>query len=327
MADDANPKRPSVPPIARFGFLQVPKIPIPALDLASQWAKSGIDTRVLENFQNIAKVTAPSAQVLENLQAVSRIIETQAAAFGRIQATLDAAAKIWTVPGWAETWSELIKNLDLDMWAWEPPNWPDEWDMSDKEYEVMNTILNEDGIPLMWVPRGEIVRSLFDAASRSERIAILLGRRDDIVDDCRAVVDDVAASGHDTTLASEALAAFAGGFHVAAQALAVNVLDHAVVPFVGKHKEVPAKVKIDVLEEGIGLLRLNASLAPLGPAWTPWTPNAGSGAPPDLSRHVTVHGGDPSHYTEANSLLAQMLMVSVLRGFADWADRNNREAA
>jgi hypothetical protein len=327
MSDDADGMRPNFPPIVRFGIAQVPKIPLPTLDLASQWAKSSIDTRVLENFQRIAKVTAPSAQVLENLQAMARIVEPQAAAFGRIQATLDAVAKISAVPRWADTWSQLIKDLDLGVWAWEPPNWPEEWDMSDEDYEIMNTILNEDGIPLMWVPRGEIVRSLFGATNRSERIAVLLGRRDDIVVDCRAVVDNLAASGRDTTLALEALAAFAGGFHVAAQALAVNVLDHAVVPFVGKHKEVPAKVRIDVLEEGIGLLRLNASLAPLGPAWTPWTPGVGSGAPSDLSRHVTVHGGDPSHYTEVNSLLAQMLMVSVLRGFADWAGRDNREAA
>ena len=89
----------------------------------------------------------------------------------------------------------------------------------------------------------------------------------------------------------------------------------------------PTKVKIDVLEEGIGLLRLNASLKPLRPAWTPWTPSERSSAPQDLSRHVTVHGGDPSHYTEANSLLTQMLMVSVLRGFADWTDREQHDAA
>ncbi len=68
MSDDADGMRPNVPPIVRFGIPQVPKIPLLALDLANQWARSSIDLRVLENFPKIAKVTAPSAQVLENLR-------------------------------------------------------------------------------------------------------------------------------------------------------------------------------------------------------------------------------------------------------------------
>ena len=81
--------------------------------------------------------------------------------FSRIQATIDAATKMSAMPRWSETWSQLIKNLDVGAWAWEPPNWPEDWEMSDEDYYTMSTIVNVDGIPLMWVPRGEIVQSLF----------------------------------------------------------------------------------------------------------------------------------------------------------------------
>ena len=325
MSGDTAGTRPNLP--ANFAILKSPNIPLIGPDLASHWARLRIDIGVLDNLQRLSNVTPPSTRIFENLQAISQIVEANTASLARFQLSIDAALRLSTVPPWTVVWSQLVEGLDLSIWSWEPPNWPEEWEMSDEEYAVMNTILNDDGIPLIWVPRREIVRSLFAATCRADRVAVLLRRRGDIVVDCREVVDDLRRSGRDTTLASEALAAFAGGFHHAAQALAVNVLDHAVVPHIGKHKDVPTKVKIDVLDEGVGLLRLSASLAPLGRAWAPWTPSLGGLVPQDLSRHVTVHGGDPAHYTEQNSLLAQMLMTSVLRGLADWEDRDGREAA
>jgi hypothetical protein len=86
-------------------------------------------------------------------------------------------------------------------------------------------------------------------------------------------------------------------------------------------------VRIDVANEGIAVLRLNAALAPLGPAWTPWTRAEGQTVLTDLSRHVTVHGADTEQYTEAHSMIALLFMVSVLPGFADWEDRPKREVA
>ena len=77
MSDDAERERQNVSPIVRFGVPQLPRIPLPALDLASQWARTNAD--LLENIRKIAIAAAPSARMLENVRAMSQMVDTQAA--------------------------------------------------------------------------------------------------------------------------------------------------------------------------------------------------------------------------------------------------------
>ena len=87
--------------------------------------------------------------------------------------------------------------------------------------------MNDEGIPLIWVPRGNIVGALMSASGTAKRHAILIGARDDVVADCLAVLAEVTAlelvplAG----LAADSGRALRDGHCAASQALSANVFD------------------------------------------------------------------------------------------------------
>lgn len=207
----------------------------------------------------------------------------------------------------------LFHDLQLpDPARFDPPNWPTDLDIS-----IVTEILNEDGIPLVWVPRLEIVKLLVEAPDRSSRIAILLDRVDDLIEDCRQVlagIDDPTLL-EQLPLVIEAVDAFASGHQRPAHALAVVVTETVVKRAVaGGYKAVAKKVLFDPEAVPWHRLRLTASLAPIGPFFTDWFPSWGTPPPDALSRHVSVHQAATSHYSPANAVVAMLLATSVLRG-------------
>lgn len=48
-------------------------------------------------------------------------------------------------------------------------------------------MVQDEGIPLVWVPRGEIVSDVLAAPDRQARIKILLARSGEVMQDCRDV--------------------------------------------------------------------------------------------------------------------------------------------
>ena len=80
-------------------------------------------------------------------------------------------------------WAEELRK------RWWPPNWPAEL----PDFDVLNTILNDDGIPLVWVPRAAIVAQLLSAADRTDRIAILMQQRAAVIADCEAAASELRA--------------------------------------------------------------------------------------------------------------------------------------
>jgi hypothetical protein len=90
---------------------------------------------------------------------------------------------------------------------------------------------------------------------------------------------------------------------------------------IGKYKVAKDFAKIDdpkylTMTE----LRFRAALAPIGPFYVTWWPSTGDPMPEQLSRHVTVHQADPTHYTHGNATIAIMLLASVLRGVQEYLD-------
>jgi hypothetical protein len=67
-----------------------------------------------------------------------------------------------------------------------PPNWPDDIDL-----DKVTTIVQDEGLPLVWVPRAEIVTELLAAPDRTARVEVLLTHLDEVVDACRVVLGDV----------------------------------------------------------------------------------------------------------------------------------------
>lgn len=196
-----------------------------------------------------------------------------------------------------------------------PPNWP-----SDIDIENVTTIVQDDGLPLVWVPRAAIVTELLAAPDRAARIDILLSHTDELAEDCRTVLGDVShesLSGQ-LPLAVKALDAYEEGHYEAAQALAVTITETAVARALGnKYAEVKQKVLFDPEFVRFTDMRLRAALAPIGPFYTTWYASSGTPVPAALSRHVTVHQADRQHYTRGNATVAVLLVTSVLRALQE----------
>lgn len=198
-----------------------------------------------------------------------------------------------------------------------PPNWP-----NNIELDRVITVVQDDGIPLVWVPRAEVVREVLSAADRSARTDVLLEHVDQLVDDCRAVLDGIPAGPlkDQTYLALKALDALQEGHVEAAQALAVLVTETAVSRTLGRKYPVVKKQVFFNSTVTFGALRLRAALAPIGPFYQPWWPQPGQAPPSSLSRHVSVHQADRTHYTRANAVIAVLLATSVLRGLQEFSE-------
>lgn len=198
-----------------------------------------------------------------------------------------------------------------------PPNWPDGAD-----WEQIVTVIQDDGIPLVWVPRAGIVEAVVSAPTRAERIRIIVGRCADIVEDCRFILSEVADAelAGQVALARAAVEALAAGHHQAAQALAVVVTETAVATAID-HRYANVKREVKVADPGaltLADLRLRAALAPVGSFYTPWWPDSGNPPPEALSRHVSVHQADVEHYSLENALLSVMLVSSILPALSEF---------
>jgi hypothetical protein len=194
--------------------------------------------------------------------------------------------------------------------------------------DTITEVINDDGIPIVWVPRESIVEQVLAAGSRPARIAILLEHAADVASDCRAVLDEVTEPtlAGQIPLAVRALEAIADGHPEAAQALATVVTETAVAGALsGKYKEVKKVVQFDPDAVPWTRLRLAAALGPIHRFYTTWFKSWGTPAPDELSRHVTVHEADVSHYTPGNALVAVLLVTSVLRALQELQEGARRD--
>lgn len=234
--------------------------------------------------------------------------------FGKFMPKIDFSEFLRFEPagGWDKWWAN-----------WWPPNWP-----RDIDPNAMQALLNDEGLPLVWVPRAEIVTQVLAAGSREERVAVLVARRAQVAEDCRAVLDDIAHPRLLTQrrLLEAAVDALAAGHDEAAQSLAVLVAETAVLLAAaaghidgladrkGIYDRVKDAVRVDLDNAPPWLLRVAASLAPVAGFFTKFHPHQGDPVPEGVSRHVTVHFAFDEHYTEEHAVVAVLLMASVVRG-------------
>ena len=223
----------------------------------------------------------------------------------------------------------LVKFPVLDFHLppdWYPPNWEeapgqDVDDLADKAI----AIIQSEGIPLVWVPRPETVRALVRAADADAHHTILLASRDDISDDCTAVLTEItdAELMPLADLGAHALAALRDGRAAPAQALATNVFDTLLrdmgrrgVVFGGplgyfKYDKVRKRIEPVSDETLISRYRAACVLAAAVPALQEYEP--GDPAPVRFVRHATAHCAGPEQYTPVNAIVAVLLMASMLR--------------
>jgi hypothetical protein len=206
-----------------------------------------------------------------------------------------------------------------------PQNWPAS--LSAKLWAA-RSIIEAEGIPLVYVPRADVVGMVFEAASREERVTILLAHQDEILDDCDGAltVDLHSYVKGQVPLVRQAVASYRSGHVAASQALSVVVCDTLVRANVAaKHTTAKATAAGADLKQAImaDILRVELALAPVVKLLTEWSPEGGKPEPNELSRHVTVHHATDAHLREDNALVAVMLATSLIRGFSEmheWFD-------
>jgi hypothetical protein len=221
---------------------------------------------------------------------------------------------------------DLLKTLKVATDAWWsvlPANWPRK--LGERRLAQIVAIIQDEGLPMAWVPPVEVVEEMLGAIDRTERVEVLLANKQAILDGCRAVTAEVDLHmlAEQRPLVEDAIEALAAGHHRSAQALATVTTE----TMIGRHVDeayhrVLKKVRIGS-DDSLLQVRLLAALAPAGIFYVAWSPKSGKPAPEELSRHVVVHQAHKGHFTESNALIAVMLACSVLRGIGEklvWED-------
>ncbi len=181
---------------------------------------------------------------------------------------------------------------------------------------VASTALDE-GLPLSWIPRREIVVALVEADGPRARRLILSEFRNDILDDCEAAL---AASGHELAVQCRfAISALRHGHFAPAQSHAANIVDsivHAFAPSVSRSQLVE-RSRRDFNEVPLRLAAPYLTLRPLDRAFVQWRPSSGKPPPTHFARHPTAHAvGHPGVFDPTHALIAVMLAVSLTVQFA-----------
>ncbi|MFE5702191.1 hypothetical protein [Rhodococcus koreensis] len=263
--------------------------------------------------------------------------------FQQISSSMSALASI-KIPDITLGFQEIAKQVTPGLEAMRralrrryPQNWPDDLRPFSDE-STIRLIVQDEGIPLAYIPRPEIVSAVVEAENRKRRIDVLLGRREDIIDDCLAVLDDEALHRKveaQVPLMRDALYALRDGHTSAAQALAIVVCDTLICTHIAD-SHTAAKRQAGVVLDDLELvfradyLRIALAIAPVVGLLTSWTPKSPYPAPSELSRHVTIHQATPDHLRPDNALIAVMMGTSLLLAFselAEWRDARERKPA
>lgn len=199
--------------------------------------------------------------------------------------------------------SDLIGAFD----RWIPANLRNNADL-----DGVAVLALDEGLPLSWIPRSEIVAELLAADGSEARLAILQARQHDILDDCETALADVDHEWARQCLnASQALRA---GFDAPAQSHAANIIDSVVLHLHGKNAR--GRARQDARREfddlPLQLAAENLTIRPLFRAFVTWWPSSNMVPPEYFSRHTTAHAvGYPNVFGPTSALMAVMLATSL----------------
>lgn len=231
--------------------------------------------------------------------------------------------------------ADMAAKLDRRLKAkYFPPNLRD---ASATAYDVWNAVY-EDGLPLVWVPRTELVDQLLETKSYQARLQFLTSVADAVLEDCRqelrAVTDPEFSDYREAT--EEAADALEAGLYRSAQALAANILEASLMEFWGPDERYALRKKGDkkggvimfaTLEEAlesvtddpesVDLTRVLLHFAAVWHAYGREHNEPLDQGPLRFNRHATSHGIGQSRYSPGNALVAVMLASSHLRTLQD----------
>ena len=301
-----------IEPQAREAFRAFDKLSTQTLDAARQAleaAPSAAEAGELRRMaEQVADTPMPPRSLLEELRDTHAQLIPDDAVVDAASQTVNGRLNI-PDPATTRRLHSLVRVFEEEA----PPNW--------HGYSVSHgdawRLATDEGLVLIWIPRGEIVVDLVGAPDEPSRREILDQRGDDIVHDCLEAVDVVEAPklSECRNRVREALRAYREGHRTAAQALAAaaftylgeQILDGRKlshlrkVPWYSSGEVTLARYRVAVL--------VDAAIVASAQTGRPGTSTA---APGRFNRNATVHNINDHQYTSANAVSALMLASALL---------------
>ncbi|MEV6168226.1 hypothetical protein AB0L99_08370 [Streptomyces sp. NPDC051954] len=182
----------------------------------------------------------------------------------------------------------------------------------------LRSLAREHGIPVAWVPPPGVLRRLVEADTvHAAKLKILAESQQEILDLCvekHAECTDEWLE-EEADVAGKALAAWQDGHLQAAAALALLGSEDLMyqVTRVARAKSYAGLKEAAQKEPDGWFQHAQYTLAPLEPLYTQYWPKNNDPLPESLSRHAVVHNFPLEHLNEGHSIVAVMLMISILR--------------
>lgn len=176
----------------------------------------------------------------------------------------------------------------------------------------------DEGLPVAWVPRHEIIDELLRAVTPEERLAILDRRADDILDDCEAALEGIEHEWAEQCRSS--VSSFRHGFVGPAQSHAGNIIDSIIYAVLGRsgRDDATRRAQQEYNDLPLHVAVENLVLRPLFFGFIKWYPGSGDPIPDHFARHPTAHAvGQPGVFSRRNALIAVMLATSLTVQFWD----------
>jgi hypothetical protein len=279
-----------------------------SIQLASSIAVPVIDPKWIEQLTKSIDVSA-IARANELILANSAVVaasQQQADALAAIAAKFDYSALTKQLSSVFEgfDWEALRRAVE----SWLPSNLRSAHDL-----DTVARLSLDEGLPLAWVPRAEIVQELTSAATPEDRLRILSEHFDEILDDCESVLTDIS---HDwANQCRSALSALRQpGLEGPAQSHAGNIIDSVVLAILGRKGRDIAVQRAEEPYEDLPLHVAveNLVLRPLFLGFAQWYPHNRDPIPTHFARHPTAHAvGHVGVFSRQNALIAVMLATSL----------------
>jgi hypothetical protein len=184
------------------------------------------------------------------------------------------------------------------------------------EFDRLESILLDEGIPLVGVPRASTVQAILDAPEAAARRALVGRRWRSIITDCAMALDSFERPELKGQIGfgMKAVEALRDGHVEAAQALATNLLDTLLrTHFTADFRTITGnRANGKQLELDDYTIRVACVIAPIWAAYREFWTTKGDPVPRTFARHASAHAVSRTQYNRTNAVLGIMLVTSLL---------------
>lgn len=273
-----------------------------------------------EHPAEAAKLHSSVHRMIKQYKLADIAIDSVAKQLGDMGERIYAAIKATYIP------PEFFTRLEQQMQAVCPANWP----RPTPDMTRIREIIETDGIPIVHIPRAEIVQKIVDADDYDSRLQVINTHSSGIADDCEVALqpDFHVSLSAQVPLARRAIDTYKAGYFEAAQALSVSVCDTYLNYLFRKqsYAQMVEQVAIDKSDDAsVGYaFNVHYALTPAVSFLVKWFPGDTGEPPTKLSRHRSIHNASVDHMTKLNATIAIMLMTGMSVAIHYGAQRASR---